>query len=152
MSPGPLTFEDAGAAAADLLAAIHETSFDRPWSAGDFAGLLAMPGTAALVAAASGSGPSGMIVFRRAAGEAEILTLAVRPDMRFSGIAAALLDEMLLRLKHTAASVFLEVAPANDAARALYRSRGFAEAGRRPGYYGARGEAGDALVLRAELR
>ena len=151
MSPEPLTFEDAGAAAADLLAGIHETSFARPWSAGDFAELLAMPGTAALVAVGSDSEPSGMILFRQAAGEAEVLTLAVRPGMRRSGIATALVDEMMLRLKHAVASVFLEVASTNDAARELYRSRGFVEVGRRPGYYGSDGQSDDALILRAEL-
>jgi ribosomal-protein-alanine N-acetyltransferase len=48
-----------------------------------------------------------------------------------------------------AGPVFLEVSAANAAALALYRAAGFAEAGRRPGYYRTpEGAALDALVLR----
>ncbi|HEY0300164.1 MAG TPA: GNAT family N-acetyltransferase, partial [Rhizomicrobium sp.] len=51
-----------------------------------------------------------------------------------------------------AAVLFLEVAVGNEAALALYRRLGFAEAGRRKGYYAARGAPPqDALVLRSNL-
>lgn len=151
MSEGVVSFEDVGVAAADLLAGLHETSFERPWSAKEFAGLLATPGTVALIAIAPDTEPAGMILFRQAAGEAEILTLAVRPGMRRSGIATALVGEMKLRLKQATDSVFLEVASSNRAARELYRSTGFAEVGQRPGYYGSGATTEDALIMRAEL-
>jgi ribosomal-protein-alanine N-acetyltransferase len=44
--------------------------------------------------------------------------------------------------------MFLEVAEANAAARALYAAAGFAEVGRRRRYYA---DGGDALVLRRGL-
>jgi len=46
--------------------------------------------------------------------------------------------------------VFLEVGVENEPALRLYRSFGFAEIGRRSGYY-AGSVPGDALVLRASL-
>jgi Acetyltransferases len=53
-----------------------------------------------------------------------------------------------------AQSLFLEVAEDNAAALGLYRSLGFVEVGRRPGYYDARSGGGkekQALVLRLEI-
>ncbi len=151
MSERHLTFENLGSGAPELLAALHKSSFARPWSAGDFTELLTLPGTESLVATTSDKEPAGMILFRHAAGEGEILTLAVRPDMRRSGIATALVAETVQRLRSIVVSVFLEVAPSNRAARALYHSAGFVEVGRRPAYYGSGGESEDALIMRAEL-
>ena len=47
--------------------------------------------------------------------------------------------------------MLLEVRPSNGPALALYRNYGFAEIGRRKGYYPADGGREDALVLRREL-
>src|SRR5690606_32388544 len=91
----------------------------------------------------------GFILMRVAADEAEILTLAVRPAARRAGLGGRLVGEgVLTATARGAGRVFLEVAEDNAAARALYARTGFAEAGRRRGYY-ARADGGrrDALLL-----
>ena len=103
--------------------------------------------------AASGRKPVGFIVSRRAADEAEILSVAVARAARGRGLARALLDLHLRRLAGFGLrAVFLEVDEDNTAARRLYARAGFQEVGRRPGYY-AQGRASPAaaLVLRRDL-
>jgi ribosomal-protein-alanine N-acetyltransferase len=142
---------DAAAGRPSRLAAIHAEAFagpqDTPWSAAAFADLLEQPGVFAIESA------GGFILMRTVADEAEILTLAVRPAARRGGQGARLVGEgVLAAAARGAARVFLEVAEDNAAARALYRKAGFAEAGRRPGYYaGADGEQRDALLLALNL-
>src|SRR6185503_14847587 len=92
-------------------------------------------------------GWAGVMIIGRTA---EILTVGVVPDARRAGIArrliATLLDEAQRR---GATEVFLEVRVDNDAARALYGSEGFAELGRRRGYYD--GGRVDAVTMRRSL-
>ena len=132
---------------ADRLAAIHAAAFagpgETPWSAEAFADLLAQAGVFAVET------EDGFILMRAVADEAEILTLAVRPAARRRGEGGRLVGEgVLAAAARGAARVFLEVAEDNAAARALYAGAGFAEAGRRPGYYaGADGGRRDALLL-----
>jgi len=86
---------------------------------------------------------------RAAADEAEVLSIGTLPAGRRGGIARRLLDAALARLVAAGIGrVFLEVGVGNGAALALYASRGFRRAGRRPGYYTRPGEPPeDALVL-----
>ncbi|MND05848.1 ribosomal-protein-alanine N-acetyltransferase [compost metagenome] len=51
-----------------------------------------------------------------------------------------------------AQTILLEVRPSNQAAIELYASAGFAEIGRRRGYYPAGNEREDAIVLQLELQ
>ena len=91
----------------------------------------------------------GLILARVAADEAEILTLAVTPQARGRGLGRRLLQTALDHARtQGAASMFLEVSPANAPALALYARAGFAPVGRRPRYYPG---GGDALVLRRPL-
>lgn len=137
---------------APLAAALHETSFDAPWSGEEFARLLEQPGVAGLLW--QDATPTGFILIRAVADEAEILTLAVAPPHRRQGIAALLLDEAaeMLRAGGTR-RLFLEVAADNPAARALYTNMGFMVTGRRKSYYD-RGPAPrvDALVMTLDLQ
>jgi ribosomal-protein-alanine N-acetyltransferase len=134
---------------ADLapLAAIHASCFPDAWDARALSELLAMPGTFAV------SSDDGFILARAAAGEAEILTLAVSPAARRHGLGRALVSEAASHAQQLGATaLFLEVAVSNIAARALYIGLGFAEAGRRKGYYARPGAAPeDALILRSNL-
>lgn len=134
-------------AAAARLAALHAEAFDAPWDAEAFQALLGQPG---VEAAETGD---GFILIRTAAGEAEILTLAVRPPARRRGVGAHLLAQgAILAGAGGAERLFLEVAEDNVAARALYARAGFVEAGRRRGYYARpTGPAADALVLALAL-
>ncbi len=85
----------------------------------------------------------GLIIARKAGGEAEILTLAVAPGSRRLGIARALVEQAASAAGDV--TWFLEVAAGNTPALALYGRLGFAECGRRHDYY-SKGQ--DALTLR----
>lgn len=133
----------------DAMAELHAASFTtpRPWSAAEFAQLLADPLCFALVES------QGFLIGRAVAGEAEILTLAVAPSARRQGVAARLVQGFLAGARdRDAASVFLEVAADNAAAISLYLQAGFGQTGRRKAYYAQPGAAPrDALVLSREL-
>lgn len=134
---------------AEALAACHARAFEgsgRGWSEAEFTALLAEPGIILV------GEERGFALFREAAGEAELLTLATDPAARRQGLAARALAEGLARLRETGIGrVFLEVAEDNDAALALYRAAGFTDCGRRKGYYPRAGGAVDALVLALDL-
>lgn len=89
---------------------------------------------------------AGFVAWRElAAGEAEILNLAVDPMHRRRGVATRLLEPLLARRQTT---WYLEVRESNAAARALYGKMGFREVGRRSSYYQDTGEA--AVVMRRD--
>jgi ribosomal-protein-alanine N-acetyltransferase len=93
--------------------------------------------------------PAGYAAFRHAAGEAELLRLAVLPEERRRGIARALVAEGIERLLAAGVQVcFLEVRADNGPAIALYERLGFARIGRRRGYYR---DGSDALRFALEL-
>jgi len=131
----------------ETLAALHAGSFDRGWTATTFADLLEQPGVAAIAEA------DGFILFRVVADEAEILTLAVRPEMRGRGQGGDLTRKAAAAAAAAGARrLFLEVAEDNAAARALYHRAGFEAVGRRPRYYDRPGAAPvDALLLSLNL-
>jgi [ribosomal protein S18]-alanine N-acetyltransferase len=124
-------------APADLadLAEIHAQAFDHPWSAEALRATLDGAHVFGL-AAGAGERTAGFILVSSIAGEAEILTLAVRPADRRRGIAAALVEAASgVALARTGEVMWLEVAEDNPAAIALYGHAGFVPAGRRPRYY-----------------
>ena len=139
MSPRALHPEDAGE-----IAGLHALAFDTPWSAREFADLLAIPGVFGLY-----DPPRAFILCRSGGGEAEVLTITTDPVHRRQGAGRALLQGALaIALAGQSESMFLEVAAGNDAAVGLYQSLGFERVGLRRRYY-ASGE--DALVMRRAL-
>lgn len=128
---------------AQRLAALHATAFDAPWDATAFADLLAGPGVFVVESA------DGFILMRAVADEAEILTLAVRPDARGRGEGGRLTaGGVASAAARGAERVFLEVADDNVSALAVYRRAGFSEVGRRPRYYARPdGSRRDAILL-----
>jgi [ribosomal protein S18]-alanine N-acetyltransferase len=84
------------------------------------------------VAARAGRVLGFLVVRQVAAGEREILNLAVDPAERRRGVARKLLETELQRAK---TQWFLEVRASNSSAIKLYESAGFREAGRRESYY-----------------
>jgi ribosomal-protein-alanine N-acetyltransferase len=149
--PEPVLSE-AGPRDAAALAALHAAAFRRGWSEDEFERLLIDKSVIAHRAMV-GRGLAGFIVSRLAAGEAEILSVAVAPARRGRGLAHKLLDLHLRRLAGLGASaVFLEVDEDNAPARRLYDRARFRDVGRRPAYY-ARGSEppANALVLRRDL-
>ena len=144
--------------AAPMLAAIHATAFDADerWSASAIAELLSMPGTFALASGAHKMGahkkgaPTAMAIFRVAADEAEVLTLAVHPDVRRQGAARCLLEAgAAIAARQGAATLFLEVSERNAPALALYLGQGFDRTGLRRRYYA---DGADALVMARILK
>ena len=155
-APARLTvnIQTCGSESAAVLAALHEAAFagagnGESWDEKSLRDLLAMPGALALLALQSGE-PVGFILLRQAADEAEIITLAVKPQLRRKGGPPRLLMVGLDKMTGRGAQqCFLEVADTNAAARALYASAGFVEVGRRPGYYRVAGAAPrDAILMR----
>ena len=131
----------------ETLAALHATAFAAPWNAAAFADLLGQAGVFAEVE------DDGFILIRVVADEAEILTLAVRPEARRRGVGARLAAAGAARAAGLGAGrLLLEVAEDKAAARSLYAATGFNEAGRRRGYYPtAEGGRADALILALNL-
>jgi [ribosomal protein S18]-alanine N-acetyltransferase len=137
---------DAGA-----LSALHGASFNRGWGEHEFEQLLTDRSVVA-DRAARGRKTVGFIVSRRAADEAEILSVAVARAWQGRGLARRLLDLHLRRLAGLGLrAVFLEVDEDNEPARRLYDRAGFREVGRRPGYYPQGSAAKAALILRRDL-
>jgi ribosomal-protein-alanine N-acetyltransferase len=140
----------AGLADAGILAAIHATCFAKPWDAAEMAAFLGAPGCLSLLAGGpQGNPPRGFLIARRTGDEAELLTLAVLPTYRGSGLGRALLGACLEALRQSGAEVlFLEVGENNAAARNLYQSFSAVPVGRRPGYYE---HGGDAIIFSLAL-
>ena len=142
------SYSEARAADAAAIAALHKASFQRGWGEDEVYGLLVEKNVVAH-RAMNRRTIAGFILSRLAAGEAEILSIAIAPKQRGRGLARPLLDLNLRRLAGLGArTVFLEVDENNKPARALYRRAGFADVGRRNSYYQS-GAA--ALVLRRDL-
>ncbi len=135
---------------ASTLAALHALAFEAGWSPRALAGFM---GGAGAITFVDGEPPTGFILIRVMAGEAEVLTLAVDPAGRRAGVGRRLVKAAVRAAYDLgAASLFLEVAEDNAAALALYWSAGFTEIGRRRGYYRrGDGPAMDALVLKRAL-
>jgi len=129
------------------LAKIHATSFAEPWTERAIDELLASPGSLAFCA------EDGFVLARVAADEAEILTLAVRPDRRRRGVGTSLVRAAADHASALGARyIFLEVAVGNAGATSLYTGLGFGGVGRRPAYYDSGPDKReDALILRSNL-
>jgi [ribosomal protein S18]-alanine N-acetyltransferase len=135
---------------AGVLAALHARAFEKPWSAAEIAKLMENAAVFALVA--RDAAPQGFAMAWAAAGDAELLTIAVVPEARRKGVGATLLLAAGVAARaRGAATMHLEVAEDNAAARALYDKLGYEAVGRRSGYYA--GESGfvDAVLMQRRL-
>jgi|SoiMethySBSTD1v2_1073268.scaffolds.fasta_scaffold00593_7 ribosomal-protein-alanine N-acetyltransferase len=143
---------DARPADAAALAALHAASFRRGWSEDEMERLLIDRNVIAH-RATFGREVAGFILSRLAAGEAEILSVAVSRRRQGRGVGRRLLALHLRCLAGFGVrAVFLEVEEGNAAARRLYARAGFREVARRPGYYPQDGgQPLAAVVLRRDL-
>lgn len=134
-------------------AAVHAESFTYPWPANDLEALLAGSTTYADAAFGKAGKIHGFILSRLAVDEAEILTIAVTPRKRGSGIASRLMRANMVQLQAAGARHwFLEVEAQNAPALALYRHFGFERVGERKSYYRKPdGDAALAFILRRTL-
>ena len=137
---------------ADLpaVAAVERSTYPFPWSEGIFRDCLRV-GYLCRVADFDGE-VAGYGILAMGAGEAHILNLCVRADLRGRGLGRRMLQLLVDRARDGGnEAVFLEVRPSNPRAIALYESVGFESVGRRKNYYQAHGGREDALVLRLDL-
>jgi ribosomal-protein-alanine N-acetyltransferase len=142
----------------DVLSEIHAGAFRRGWSSAEFEALLSQPGVHALMAHArtafGGRIAAGFALYRLAADEAEILSIAVIPQCRRRGVAKLLLEEAMRHLyREGVHRIHLEVEDENEAALRLYRGMEFRENGMRPGYYSqGRARPAGAIAMLRQLR
>ncbi len=124
--------------------AVERRAFPTPWSLAMFVLELSKPSGICL-AARRGGRLAGYLVCSRYDTVWHIMNVAVDPDDRRTGIATALLRELLARVDDPGARFTLEVRRSNAAAIALYERFGFKAAGMRRRYYQDNGE--DALIM-----
>lgn len=134
----------------DRIAYLEAVSFQDAWDWDSLSRELADPRTIFLVASRDAAGPlGGYAIFRQIADQAELLRVGVAPGERRHGLARALIQEGIGRLRNGEIQVcFLEVRIDNAPAITLYESIGFGRAGLRRGYYR---DGTDALILALEM-
>ncbi|MBN1572134.1 MAG: ribosomal protein S18-alanine N-acetyltransferase [Deltaproteobacteria bacterium] len=133
----------------DQVMEIEENSFPTPWSIAlfkremelDFSHILVLEFNREII---------GYINFWISAGEAHIMSIAVKEKYRKSGIGSYILQYSLnIARRLSGEYVYLEARISNSAAHALYRKNGFELIGIRRGYYTDTKE--DALIMAREL-
>ena len=135
------------------MARLHAQGFYRGWPREDFVTYLSQAETPVYVAVDARRRVAGFLMLRLLGDETELITVAVEPKWRGKGIGRSLLRAAFADLMYKPARrILLEVAADNPAAVKLYRSEGFAEIGRRDGYYArANGAPATALVMARDL-
>ena len=130
--------------------ALEAAAYQFPWSEGIFRDCLRVGYLCRVVEV--GAAVAGYGIMSMGAGEAHILNLCVRADLRSRGIGRQVLDYLLERARGAGMlDAFLEVRPTNVAAIRLYQAAGFEQVGVRRGYYQAAGGREDAAVLKLGL-
>lgn len=131
------------------IAALEQRCFSAPWSERSIASELDNE-LAHWLVCLEGDRVLAYVGTQTVMEETDMMNIAVHPDHRRQGIAAALLQRLLEDLACMGShSLTLEVRVSNEPARSFYGRYGFAEVGRRKNYYQDPKE--DALILRREL-
>lgn len=130
------------------IAELEKQCFHDPWSERAISTELTNP-LSCWIVALEGDSVIGYVGSQSVMGWADMMNLAVHPDHRRLGVAINLIDTLVAELKsRDVTCLTLEVRISNQPAIALYEKMGFAQVGRRPGYYHNPRE--DALILRKE--
>ncbi|MCI6227789.1 MAG: ribosomal protein S18-alanine N-acetyltransferase [Clostridiales bacterium] len=130
------------------VAALEKLCFSDPWSETSIASELENPLSLWLIAEEDGA-VCGYVGSQTVLDETDMMNIAVRPDCRRKGIAAALIAELVSRLKARGSRILrLEVRESNLPAIALYKAMGFTQLGLRKNYY--RNPKENALILGKE--
>ena len=155
----PISLRPARAEDAAALARVDAATSTQPWTDATFRAELEHPERVYVVAgagaddddaAAGDEAPNrdgevvGYAGLAFLAGDAHVMGIAVLPSAQGRGVGRLLLTAVCRAAAEADAAMTLEVRPSNEVARHLYRSVGFIEAGRRPGYYP---DGEDALIL-----
>jgi len=136
------------AAHLDAVMDIEVGAYAFPWSRGNFVDSLAAGYDARVLYGDAGE-ILGYFVAMAGVDEMHLLNITVARGAWHQGHAQFMLGALagLCRQRH-ARQLWLEVRESNDRARAIYRRHGFAEVGKRKGYYpAAQGRREDAVVM-----
>ena len=132
------------------IAALEKMCFSDPWSENSIGSELNNSLSLWLVAIADDK-LVGYIGSQSAAGESDMMNVAVSPECRNCGVATELIDVLITELKkRDMDALTLEVRESNTAAICLYEKLGFTTVGIRPNYYFHPRE--NALIMRKELK
>ena len=132
---------------AQVLVILREAPEAAQWAEPELRSMGWLTGLRAFVSE-SGAGITGVVIGRQAAGEAEILNLAVRVSARRRGEGKALVGKMLEEFAGQGVSrVFLEVRESNANAVGFYEKLGFRQIGVRRDYYQAPPESAKVMEL-----
>ncbi|MCS0582759.1 ribosomal protein S18-alanine N-acetyltransferase [Massilia pinisoli] len=136
----------------DDVHALECSVFPHPWSRANFMDSLASGYDAWVLREPEGA-LAGYFLLMYALDEAHLLDVAVAARRQGHGLGRYLLDRIAARARaERMASILLEVRPSNMRALDVYRRYGYAEIGRRKGYYPAHeGRREDAIVMRYML-
>jgi [ribosomal protein S18]-alanine N-acetyltransferase len=146
----------AGPEAIDSVMSVMEDAFDanygEAWNRDQCLGIIGLPGVW-LTLALYDDRIAGFTLDRIIVDEAELLLIAVAPELHARGIGSMLLNAAIKSATNRGATkLHLEVRDGNPA-NALYRRFGFAPVGRRRAYYhGQFGQSFDALTLTRSLQ
>ena len=130
------------------VAALEKMCFSDPWSENSVASELNNPLSLWLIAEEN-QAVCGYVGSQTVLDETDMMNIAVRPDCRRRGIAAALITELVHQLRERGSHILrLEVRESNAPAIALYEAMGFTQLGLRKNYY--RNPRENALILGKE--
>ena len=131
----------------DAVLAVEQCAYSHPWTRGNFTDALAAGYHAQVLM--GGEHLLGYFVAMRGVDEVHLLNITVAPAAWHQGHALFMLGALAdLCRQRRARQLWLEVRVSNERARAIYRRHGFAEVGRRKGYYPAgQGRREDAVVM-----
>jgi ribosomal-protein-alanine N-acetyltransferase len=141
----PMTLADVPA-----VVSVERGSYQFPWSEGVFRDCIRVGYLCRVVESAGEVAGYGIMSY--GAGEAHVLNVCVRQDLRGAGVGRRLMDFLLERARAAQMQdVFLEVRPSNPTAIRLYESLGFTRVGVRRAYYQANVGREDAWVYKLTL-
>ena len=149
VSPRTIDLRAATTADLDALVALEAACFgDEAWDAAAVRAEVEGPHRRVVVATREGE-PVGYAVVLVAGDVADLLRIATAPAVRRTGVARALLDDVLAHARRAGADrILLEVAETNRGALGFYVAAGFSQIDVRPRYYR---DGGAALILRRGL-
>lgn len=132
------------------VATVERAAYQFPWSDGVFRDCVRVGYVCRVVESRGEIAGYGIMSF--GAGEAHILNVCIRGDLRGQGVGRRLMTYLLEQATDAyMQDVFLEVRPSNGIAMSLYESLGFARVGLRKAYYQATNGREDALVYKMPL-
>ncbi len=135
----------------DAVQCIEQQVYPFPWSNQIF--IDSMEAGSLLVVVEQQQQVVGYAVQSTAAGETQLLNIAITPNEQGQGLGGTLLQWLIEQArKQQSEMLFLEVRLSNQIAQALYQQMGFNEIGMRKDYYRVQGgKREDALIYALQL-